>query len=176
MLHRLPDGTRILIRPIQPGDKARLEEGLANLSAETIRLRFLAAKPRFTRGELRYLTEVDGINHVALVAVLLDDPNRLIAIARAVRLQDRPDTAEMAIVVGDPWQGQGLGTLMARRLSQAARAVGVRRFAASILPENRAVARLIWHIARELEDDHLENGLREITVDLAETGQHTLAA
>ena len=176
MLHQLRDGTRVLIRPIQPGDKARLEEGLANLSAETIRLRFLAAKPRFTRSELRYLTEVDGINHVALVAVLLDDPDRLVAVARAVRLQDRPDTAEMAIVVGDPFQGQGLGVILARRLSQAARAVGIRRFAASLLPENQAIRRLMWHIAHELEDDHLEAGLREIVVELAETGQHPIAA
>jgi hypothetical protein len=64
--HRLPDGTRVAIRPIEPGDKARLAEGLRRLSQETIRRRFLAAKPRFTSAELRYLTEIDGVDHIAL--------------------------------------------------------------------------------------------------------------
>ena len=99
-----------VIRPIEPGDKELLVNGLRQLSEESIRKRFLAAKPRFTTAELRYLTEVDGVNHIALVAVLEDDPDQLVAVARCVRLPDRPGTAEMAIVVGDPWQGQGLGT------------------------------------------------------------------
>jgi RimJ/RimL family protein N-acetyltransferase len=176
MLHRLADGTRILIRPIQAGDKARLEVGLARLSAETIRKRFLAAKPRFTRRELRYLTEVDGYDHIALVAVLLDDPGSLVAVARAVRLPDRRDTAEMAIVVADYLHGNGLGTLLARRLSAAARSVGIRHFAGTMLPDNEPVRRLILHIAAALEDDHVEHGLREMLVELADTGVHTLAA
>src|SRR3954470_24708737 len=96
----LLDGTRVVIRAIEPGDKARLEAGLRRLSEETIHRRFLAAKPRFTRGELRYLTEVEGGDSVALVGVLADDPETLVAVARSVRLPDRPDTAEMAVVVG----------------------------------------------------------------------------
>ena len=176
MLHRLTDGTRILIRPIQGGDKERLEVGLQRLSAETIRKRFLAAKPRFSRRELRYLTEIDGYDHIALVAVLLDRPDTLVAVARAVRLPDRRDTAEMAIVVADHLQGKGLGTILAQRLSAAARSVGIRRFAGTMLADNEPVRRLMLHIARALEDDHFEAGLREVVVELAETGELAVAA
>lgn len=176
MLHRLSDGTRVLIRPIQAEDKPRLEAGLARLSAETIRRRFLAAKPRFSRSELRYLTEIDGYDHIALVAVRFDDPDALIAVARCVRFRDRPDTAEMAIVVGDSYQGRGLGTLMARRLSAAARSLGIRHFAGTMVPENEPVRRLMLHIARALEDDHVSNGVREVLVELADTSTHALAA
>ena len=176
MLQRLADGTRILIRPIQAGDKARLEAGLARLSAETIRRRFLAAKPRFTRRELRYLTEIDGYDHIALVAVRFDDPDSLVAVARAIRLPDRRDTAEMAIVVADPLQGHGLGTLLARRLSAAARSVGIRHFAGTMLPDNEPARRLMMHIAAALEDDHVEQGLREVLVALPEPGRPALAA
>ena len=42
---------------------------------ESARLRFLAPKPRFTLAELRYLTEVDHVDHFALVAVLADAPH-----------------------------------------------------------------------------------------------------
>src|ERR687896_808434 len=160
-------GPRVLIRPIEPGDKAKLAAGLRRLSGETIRRRFLAAKPRFTSGELRYLTEVDGVNHIALVAVLEDDPDQLVAVARCVRLPDRPATAEMAIVVGDPWQGQGLGRELAQRLADAARAAGIRRFAATMLGDNEAARRLMRTFSRRLEEGRVSGGLREVLVELA---------
>ena len=59
----------VLIRPIRPGDAPLLAAAHASLSPETVRLRYLAPKPRLTAGELRYLTEVDGIDHVAFIAL-----------------------------------------------------------------------------------------------------------
>ena len=167
MVFELDDGERVLIRPIEPGDKHRLVNGLRQLSEESIRKRFLAAKPRFTASELRYLTEVDGANHIALVAVLEDDPEQLVAVARCVRLPDRPATAEMAIVVGDPWQGQGLGRELARRLADAALAVGIRRFAATMLGDNEAARRLMRTFSRRLEEGRVSGGVREVLVELA---------
>jgi RimJ/RimL family protein N-acetyltransferase len=167
MLHRLDGGSRVLIRPIEPGDKEKLVNGLRQLSEESIRKRFLAAKPRFSRSELRYLTEIDGVNHIALVAVLADDPDQLVAVARCVRLPDRPATAEMAIVVGDPWQGQGLGRELAQRLADAALAVGIRRFAATMLGDNIAARRLMRTFSRRLEEGLVVGGVREVLVELA---------
>jgi RimJ/RimL family protein N-acetyltransferase len=167
VVFELDRGTRVLIRPIEPGDKDRLVNGLRQLSEESIRKRFLAAKPRFTKAELRYLTEVDGINHIALVAVLECHPEQLVAVARCVRLPDRPGTAEMAIVVGDPWQRQGLGRELATRLADAALAVGVRRFAATMLGDNEAARRLMRTFSRRLQEGWVGSGVREVLVELA---------
>ncbi len=167
MFYHLPSGTSLLIRPIEPGDKDRLVNGLRQLSEESIRKRFLAAKPRFSSSELRYLTEVDGINHIALVAVLEDDPDQLVAVARCVRLPDRPGTAEMAIVVGDPWQGQGLGRALVHALADEAVAVGIRRFAATMLGDNEAARRLMRTFSARLAEAPISGGLREVLVDLA---------
>ena len=167
MIHTLHDGTRILLRPIEPGDKARLSAALGRLSQETIRRRFFAAKPRFSSGELRYLTEVDGRNHIALVALPAEDPESIVAVARCVRLPDTPDTAEFAIVVGDSYQGHGLGSLLARELAGAARASGIRRFAATMLGDNDAIRRLMRTISTHLELDRIDHGVREVVVDLA---------
>src|SRR3954451_4596338 len=136
MLTRLPDGTRVVIRAIRPGDKAMLARGLALLSEETRRRRFLGAKPRLTAGELRYLTEVDGDSHLALVAVLADRPDHVVAVARYVRLPEDPATADAAIVVGDPWQRKGLGRRLAIMLADAASVHGIRRFSAAMLSDN----------------------------------------
>ena len=166
-MHTLPDGTPILIRPIEPGDKARLSIALGRLSERTIHRRFLAAKPRLSSGELRYLTEVDGRDHIALVAFVASDPDSIVAVARCVRLPGTPDTAEFAIVVGDPFQGRGLGSLLARELATAARSAGIRRFSATMAGENVAIRRLIAHFTRTLEHEHVADGVREVVVELA---------
>lgn len=166
-MHTLPDGTQILIRPIEASDKLRLSAALGRLSRETIRRRFLAAKPRLSAAELRYLTEVDGRDHIALVASLASDPGPIVAVARCVRFVDAPDTAEFAIVVGDPLQGRGLGSLLARELATAARSAGIRRFSATMAEENVAVRRLIAHFSRTLEREHTSHGVREMVVTLA---------
>lgn len=163
----LGDGTVLLVRHIEPDDKARLAAGLRRLSEETIRKRFLAAKPRFSSSELRYLTEVDGYAHIALVAVLADDPDTLVAVARCVRLPESPDTAEMAIVVADELQGKGLGRQMAQLLADEARSVGVRRFAATMLGENVAAHRIMRTITQRLEGGWAGGGVRELVGNLA---------
>jgi RimJ/RimL family protein N-acetyltransferase len=167
VLYTLPSGSRVLVRPIAADDKDKLARGLRQLSDESIRKRFLASKPRFTSAELRYLTEVDGFNHIALVAVLEDDPDQLVAVARCVRLPDRVATAEMAIVVGDPWQNQGLGRAMANTLADAALAVGIRRFAATMLGDNEPARRLMRTFARRLEEGQISGGVRDVLVELA---------
>ena len=118
-----------MIRPIRPDDKGMLSDGLRRLSPQSAQRRFLTPKRSFSRAELRYLTEVDGRDHVALVAEYPVDPiRRLIAVARFVRLHDDPEAAEIAVTVADEWQGRGLGSLLGKHLAHAARNRNIRRF------------------------------------------------
>jgi RimJ/RimL family protein N-acetyltransferase len=162
---RLSDGRQIWIRPIVPGDAWRLQEGLKRLSAETIHRRFLGPKPRFTARELRYLTEVDGVDHIALVAVLVDT-GALVAVARSVRLPDEPDTAEWAIVVADPLQRRGLGTALVTALADEAMRHGIRRFRGTVAGENEAVLRLLAHVTDHFEAGRISRGVRDVLVEL----------
>lgn len=163
----LTNGYRVLIRPIRPDDKAELQRGLQRLSLETIHKRFLTAKPRFTWAELRYLTEVDGVDHIALAAVELTFPHRIVGVARAVRLPDEPDTAEWAILVADFLQGKRLGTRLVRALADAATRQGIRRFTAVMQEDNEPVARLLQHAEFVLERDEHHHGLREVVARIA---------
>jgi RimJ/RimL family protein N-acetyltransferase len=168
VLRRLPDGAPILIRPIRADDKRMLENGLRHLSAESVQRRFLTPKRSFSRAELRYLTEVDGRDHVALVAEYPGDPvRRLIAVARFVRLHDDPETAEAAIVVADDWQGRRLGSLLAEELAARARELGVRRFTATTGSDNVPAHRLLARLTRHLEERHTGAGVSEVVLDLA---------
>jgi RimJ/RimL family protein N-acetyltransferase len=169
MVHVLPDGTRIHIRPIRPGDKPRLAAAIARLSPESARRRFLAAKPGLTKGELRYLTEVDGEDHLALVALAGEEDDAPIAgVARCVREHPGSDAAEFAIVIGDPLQGMGLGGALAAALADAACRVGIRRFTASTLADNIAVTRLLDSVALRTHVRAQEGGVRELVAELPE--------
>jgi RimJ/RimL family protein N-acetyltransferase len=139
----------VRIRPIRPEDKALLKWGLAHLSQETIQRRFLTPKPSFTERELRYLTEVDGHDHVALVAI--DEDDHLVGVGRFVRLED-PAEAEIAIVVADPLQGKGLGTRLGYELVEEALRHGVERFTATMQGDNRPAHRLMAKLTARLAE------------------------
>jgi RimJ/RimL family protein N-acetyltransferase len=168
VIERLPDGAPVVIRPIRPDDKWMLSDGLRRLSPQSAQRRFLTPKRSFSRAELRYLTEVDGRDHVALVAEYPCYPTRrLIAVARFVKLTDRPDAAEVAVTVADEWQGRGLGSLLGKHLSHLARNRGIRRFTATMASENTPAHRLMAKLTEHLEQHHVGGGVDELELDLA---------
>ena len=164
--HSLPDGTEVLFRHIRPDDKGRLLAAVERLSPESSYKRFLSPKPSLNSSELRYLTEIDGHDHVAIAAVLADEPDTIVGVARYVRLRDLPDTAEAAIVVGDAHQGMGLGRELGRRLADEARDSGISRFTATLLGDNVAAHRLFHAISDRLEG-RVEGGTRVLTARIA---------
>ena len=162
MLLTLLDGTTVCVRPIAPEDKGLLSAGLRALSPETAYRRFLSPKLSFSPAELRYLTEVDGHDHIAYVAVKDDT---LVAVGRVVRVDE--DTADIAILVWDEWQGLGLGSWLARRLADAAAAEGVTRIAGTMLADNRPALRVMKGVSTDFVHDELSHGVREIVTRLA---------
>jgi RimJ/RimL family protein N-acetyltransferase len=162
----LKDGTLVRIRPIRASDKQLLAGAVERLSAETRYLRFMSPKPRLSSTELRYLTEVDQVDHIALVAVPAEGPECILGVARAVRLPGEPELAEFAIVVGDALQGRGLGRLLSERLVDASLEQGIRRFTATVLAENVRAIALVRSIGQRLTWDGT-GVVREYVLDLA---------
>jgi acetyltransferase len=150
VLVRLNNAVEVLIRPIRPDDKGLLAAGMDHLSEQSAYQRFLVPKRRLTAAELRYLTEIDFRDHVAFVAVRPEAPDVLVGVGRWIRLPD-PEVAEIAFVVADDLQRQGLGTAIAETLAAAARERGVRRFVATMLPHNLAAHHLFARVAQERE-------------------------
>jgi RimJ/RimL family protein N-acetyltransferase len=168
VIERLPDGARVLIRPIRPDDKGMLADGLRRLSPQSAQRRFLTPKRSFSRAELRYLTEVDGLDHVALVAEYPSAPTRrLIVVGRFVKLQDDPQAAEVAVTVADEWQGRGLGSVLGKHLAHSARNRDIRRFTATMASENVPAHRLMAKLTEHLEQHHVGGGVDELVLDLA---------
>src|SRR6266550_461675 len=122
---RLRDGTLVVVRPIRSDDKPLLLDGFRRLSDESRLRRFMAPMRELSDEQLRYLTEIDYVDHFAWVALLADRPTFGIGVGRYIRLDAEPGVAEVAITVVDEYQGRGLGTLLLGILAGTARIAGI---------------------------------------------------
>jgi protein lysine acetyltransferase len=138
-------GLELLLRPLRPDDKRRIAQAFERLSPETRYRRFFAPLPRLSEQDLRYLTEVDHHDHEALAAVNPEN-GAIVGVARYVR-RDDPTEAEVAVVVGDPWQGRGVATALLQRLVARAREEGIDHFVALVMSDNTDALELFRHLA-----------------------------
>lgn len=107
---------------------------------------------------MTYLTEVDHVDHEAVVAVDLDRPDSPgIGVARYVREPFERQVAEAAITVADAYHGQGAGTLLLGALTDRARTNGVSVFRNYVLEGNHAMLEVFDHLGgiRQRENDQL---------------------
>jgi GNAT superfamily N-acetyltransferase len=144
--HRLLDGTRVTLRFIKPDDAEELRRAFARLSPQSRYQRFLGGVPELTDAMVTYLTQVDGDDHVAVVAGTdsLDLKTEVgLGVARFVRLKDEPGVAEAAVTVVDDVQGKGVGRLLLTALATLALGRGVRVFRGEVLAENTRMCHLL---------------------------------
>lgn len=144
----LKDGTPVTLRLLIPADKPLLARGMDNFSQESRFHRFLFAKLRLTNADLRYLTEIDGVDHFAIGA--LNEAGDGMGVARFVRFGDDREVAEPAIAVLDAYQNKGLGSILFSRLMAAARERGIKRFHGSILARNIPMMHLLHSAAHRI--------------------------
>src|SRR3954453_22196711 len=135
----LRDGTHLVVRPIRPTDADALVALHARLSADTIYRRYFGARPHLAPADVDRFTRVDGRVRFALVAIRGSD---LVAVARDEGRPGEP-SGELAVVVEDALQHQGLGRLLLERLLDVAREAGLGELAADVLVGNAAMLSLL---------------------------------
>ena len=134
-IEHLRDGRPIEIRALRPGDRDEMLVAIGRTSTQSIQRRFFAPKKGFSEREMAFFLDIDFENHVALVAQIDEDGRRAIA-GGGRYIVVRPGQAEIAFVVVDAYQGQGIGTILMRHLSVLARDAGLKELIAEVLPEN----------------------------------------
>ena len=131
--HRLRDGTEVTIRAMAPADADALVRFHESLSPESQRLRFFGIHPHLTSAEVHRFTRMD---HRAREAFVVVRDGEILGVGRYDRVGDTTD-AEVAFVTRDDFWGLSIARLLFQRLMRAAQAVGIIRFVAETLPENR---------------------------------------
>ncbi len=142
----LRNGRRIEIRALQKDDRAQLMEAAGRASAQSLYRRFFAAKRDFSDSEVAFFVNVDFVNHVALVAVA-DENGRRSIVGGGRYIVVRPKTAELAFVVIDEFQGQGIGAVLLRHLIAIARDAGLEQLEAEVLPDNMPMLKVFQNSA-----------------------------
>ncbi|WP_031512430.1 GNAT family N-acetyltransferase [Streptomyces sp. NRRL F-5123] len=144
--------------PVRPSDAPALHALFAVCSPETIRLRFFGQVRALPEEYLEQALAGSPDRHDAVVAYARGGSrNRLIGLASLAaptgNARDAGETAaELGLLVGDPWQRQGAGRAMLELLLARARARGVRRVTATVLPGRPA---LLGALGRHLPAAHL---------------------
>ena len=132
----LRDGTKLLLRPIRPEDAQIEREFVEGLSEQSRYMRFFNPLKYLAPRLLARLTQVDYDRELALVATIGEGQEE--HIAGVVRYSPNADgtSSEFAVTVADDFHGRGLGSLLMRRLIEAARAAGYQRLTGSVLESN----------------------------------------
>jgi protein lysine acetyltransferase len=138
---RLRDGSELFLRPVLPGDNARVVHGHVEFSTETFYRRFMSAREP-TAALMQYLFEVDYVEHFVWVLTETVD-GEVVADARFVRDPADRSTAEVAFLVGDDYQGRGIGSFLMKALIVAAHTGGVETFTARVLSDNQSMRRIL---------------------------------
>lgn len=133
-------GSKFRFRPVHPSDKELLQKGFSELSERSRYLRFFNSLHRLSDAHLRYLTHVDGEQHVAWG--ILDESAgqaRPVGLGRFIQVRGEPKVAEVAITIVDAYQRQGLGQLLFATLNIIAGHKGIDVFRYYVHDANRFV-------------------------------------
>jgi RimJ/RimL family protein N-acetyltransferase len=135
----LRDATTASIRDVAAADAPQLQRFIRNLSPSSRYLRFLMAMQELPEDLLHRFTHPQQGREIVLVAMLGESD--IIGMTQYV-LDDDGAGCEFAIVVGDAWQRQGLGTWLLRLLMRMASVRGIRYGHADVLADNNAMRSL----------------------------------
>lgn len=156
----LRDGRAVSLRFIESSDKDRLAQFHSMLSDQTIYLRHFAYHPKLSDVELEYFT---NLNHVSREAIVATVDSQIVAVARLDKSSETD--AEVAFVIRDDYQKQGLGSGLFQVLREIGIAIGVQYFVAEVLPQNRAMIRLFEVFGDAIERE-TEAGITTVRVKI----------
>lgn len=158
------DAGPVHLREIGPEDGPLLEQLFRSLSPQSIYNRFLAPIRELDENRLLALTRMDPCVEFAVAACgRIHGREQMLGVGRCHRVGAQE--AELAIVVGDPWQRMGIGRLLLQRIVQRARELDIRWFLSTVDPNNHALLRFAEAVGFR-GDLHYHSGLLWMRTDV----------
>jgi len=142
---KMRDGYEVLLRPIKPEDEPLVKELFKSFSAETMRLRFFQILKEINHWTIARYCNIDYDREIGVVAEINEEGiKRLIGLATLI-IQPNGESGEISVVVGDPWQNKGVGTILMDHLIKIGEDMGLKKLFGEFLAENTKIA----HICRK---------------------------
>jgi acetyltransferase len=140
-VRELKNGTRVLLRPIKSEDELRFNEFLMSLSEETMRFRFFQILKELSHEALTRYCNLDYDREIAIVAELQQGSRTIIGAGRVI-VEPDGKSGEFAVLVGDQWQGLGLGSRLMDYIVTVARDMRLERIFGYVMANNYKMLRL----------------------------------
>jgi acetyltransferase len=158
-------GIQVFIRPIKPEDAQAFLDLFSTLSPTSVYYRFFSRMKTLSPNLLARFTQIDYDREIALVA--LEEKASVERILGAARVIADPDgkKAEFAVMVGDPWQGKGVGAKLLETCLHIAQERGIETVWGIVLRENTQMLALGRKLGFGLSKTD-EPGELELTIDL----------
>ncbi len=161
-------GRPVVLRALRTDDDQRLADFVRELSPASRYLRFHSGFRELSPAWLDLMMRVDPAREFALLALSCDGARALCIAEARYALNPERDAGlrEFALVVADPWQGQGLGAELLRRVVAHAHERGVKRLLGEVLSTNATMIRLAqrtgFSIAAHPDDHQLVQVIRRL--------------
>ena len=157
------EGRRIFIRPVKPEDVPLFQALFKVLSPTTIYYRFFGPLKELNPAMLARFTQIDYDREIALVAIDEDaQTDNLLGVARIIGDPDGR-TGEFAVLVGDAWQGKGIGSNLLEKCLSIAEKQGYETVHGIVLKENTNMLALGKKLGFEIKRD-LVAGENELVI------------
>jgi RimJ/RimL family protein N-acetyltransferase len=139
---RLPSGVPVLLRALQPTDFFLHRQFLHTCSQRSLYQRFfqVAEHAKVTDQQIARYTHFDQTQELAITAVQYPSQEQELGVARLIQQENA--LAEFAVIVADPWQRQGLGRKLVKKIIEVAAQRPIRCLQGYVLSENKAMLRL----------------------------------
>jgi acetyltransferase len=138
----MASGESLRVRPVRHDDGQLEEAFVSSLSLESRYQRMLSGGVKVTAEWIDSMTHIDYHRHMAFAVTTVSyGDEQFVGVGRYVVDAATP-SADIAIVLADAWQGQGLGRRLLATLLEHARTAGVREAAGVVLATNEAMLRL----------------------------------
>lgn len=162
-------GLALFIRPIRPEDAKLGFEFMQNLSERSRYLRFMNSVQTLSPQMLSRFTQIDYDREMAFIATATSQHGQLIE-AGVARYTTNPDgtSCEMAIVVRDDFQKQGVASALLKTLIKHAKYKGLQLMTAEVLSENSSMLALVKDFKFKLKTDPEDKGVIQIEYDLTQ--------
>jgi len=156
------DGKKIMLKPNRPEYEPMEAEMFKTFSEKTMKYRFFRIIKEVTHDLLVRYTHNDYDREIGIIAEAEEKgEKKMLGVVRLIH-DPNNESAEFAIVVGDPWQGKGLGSEMMDYILEIARKRGLKQVYGTIMKENRIMVDVCKARGFEMENIPEENAYKAL--------------
>jgi len=144
-------GLEILLRPVKISDEPLLKDFFYSLSDESLHRRFFSARTDMPHERLQKFVVIDYTREMIILAVIEHEKKEEIIGVGQYGINEGTHMAEIALVVRDDYQNQGVGTELMAYLTQLAVKQGLIGFTAEVMVENLPILHIFEKIGLNIE-------------------------